>query len=133
MSASRAGPPVRRVGRRPTGGAGRATSALITHLREDVVPAADRGSGLTVYVGGATAASGDLAALLAGKLPLFLGVIVALGCLLLMVAFRSVLVPLTAAVMNLAGSGTRGGDGCGSGRPARAWCGRFPAPAARLG
>ncbi|QDN75914.1 MMPL family transporter [Streptomyces sp. S1A1-7] len=104
MPASRAGPPVRRVGRRPTGGAGRATSALITHLREDVVPAVERGSGLTVYVGGATAASGDLADLLAGKLPLFLGVIVALGCLLLMVAFRSVLVPLTAAVMNLLAS-----------------------------
>ncbi|WP_405545666.1 MMPL family transporter [Streptomyces phaeochromogenes] len=81
-----------------------ATSALITHLREDVVPAAELGSGLTVYVGGTTAASGDLADLLAGKLPLFLGVIVGLGCLLLMVAFRSVLVPLTAAVMNLLAS-----------------------------
>ncbi|WP_405566454.1 MMPL family transporter [Streptomyces phaeochromogenes] len=80
------------------------TSALITHLRKDVVPAAERGSGLTVYVGGTTAASDDLAGLLAGKLPLFLGVIVGLGCLLLMVAFRSVLVPLTAAVMNLLAS-----------------------------
>ncbi|MFS8359106.1 MMPL family transporter [Streptomyces sp. CWNU-52H] len=80
------------------------TSDLITHLREDVVPAAERGSGLTVYVGGATAASGDLAELLAGKLPVFLGVIVGLGCLLLMVAFRSILVPLTAAVMNLLAS-----------------------------
>ncbi|MFI5887019.1 MMPL family transporter [Streptomyces sp. NPDC051554] len=81
-----------------------ATSTLITHLRKDVVPAAERGSGLTVYVGGTTAASGDLADLLSGKLPLFLGVIVGLGCLLLMVAFRSVLVPLTAAVMNLLAS-----------------------------
>ncbi|MGW3101282.1 MMPL family transporter [Streptomyces sp. NPDC001100] len=81
-----------------------ATSTLITHLRKDVVPAAERGSGLTVYVGGTTAASGDLADLLAGKLPLFLGVIAGLGCLLLMVAFRSVLVPLTAAVMNLLAS-----------------------------
>ena len=39
--------------------------------------------------------------MLSGKLPLFVGVIVALGCLLLMVAFRSILVPLVAAVMNL--------------------------------
>ncbi|MFJ4789734.1 MMPL family transporter [Streptomyces sp. NPDC088794] len=81
-----------------------ATSTLITHLRKDVVPAAERGSGLTVYVGGTTAASGDLADLLADKLPLFLGVIVGLGCLLLMVAFRSILVPLTAAAMNLLAS-----------------------------
>ncbi|MGW6014340.1 MMPL family transporter [Streptomyces sp. NPDC055210] len=81
-----------------------ATVDLITHLREDVVPSAERGSTLTVHVGGATAASGDLADLLAGKLPLFLGVIVGLGCLLLMVAFRSILVPLTAALMNLLAS-----------------------------
>ncbi|WP_420312749.1 MMPL family transporter [Streptomyces sp. YS-B37] len=81
-----------------------ATSTLITHLRKDVVPAAERGSGLTVYVGGTTATSGDLADLLAGKLPIFLAVIVVLGCLLLMLAFRSVLIPLTAAVMNLLAS-----------------------------
>ncbi|MFJ9245024.1 MMPL family transporter [Streptomyces sp. NPDC101776] len=80
------------------------TSTLITHLRNDVVPAAERGSGLTVHVGGSTAAAGDLADLLAGKLPMFLAVIVGLGCLLLMVAFRSILMPLTAAVMNLLAS-----------------------------
>ncbi|MGW3312743.1 MMPL family transporter [Streptomyces sp. NPDC001073] len=82
----------------------KSTGTLITHLRKDVVPAAERGSGLTVYVGGTTATSGDLADLLAGKLPIFLAVIVVLGCLLLMLAFRSVLVPLTAAVMNLLAS-----------------------------
>ncbi|WP_328684831.1 MMPL family transporter [Streptomyces sp. NBC_00343] len=80
------------------------TSTLIAHLRKEVVPSAERGSGLTVYVGGTTAASDDLADLLTGKLPLFLGVIVVLGCLLLMLAFRSVLVPLTAALMNLLAS-----------------------------
>ncbi|MEU0821175.1 MMPL family transporter [Streptomyces mirabilis] len=110
VASATAGPPAAATGLSvidvvPTGAPqDEATSALLTHLREDVVPAAERGSGLTVYVGGTTAASGDLAALLAGKLPLFLGVIVALGCLLLMVAFRSVLVPLTAAVMNLLAS-----------------------------
>ncbi|MFE5141161.1 MMPL family transporter [Streptomyces fagopyri] len=82
----------------------KATSTLISHLRKDVVPAAEQGSSLTVHVGGRTAASADLADVLASKLPLFLGVIVALGCLLLMVAFRSIVVPLTAAVMNLLAS-----------------------------
>lgn len=82
----------------------KSTGTLITHLRKEVVPAAERESGLTVYVGGTTAASGDLTDLLAGKLPMFLAVIVVLGCLLLMLAFRSVLVPLTAAVMNLLAS-----------------------------
>jgi len=79
----------------------RATSDLINRLRAQVLPAAERGSGLQVYVGGATATSEDFAAVLAGKLPLFLAVIVTLGCLLLLLAFRSVVVPLTAAAMNL--------------------------------
>jgi len=79
----------------------RATSDLIHRLRAQVLPAAERGSGLQVYVGGATATSEDFAAVLAGKLPLFLAVIVTLGCLLLLLAFRSVVVPLTAAAMNL--------------------------------
>jgi len=79
----------------------RATSDLIHRLRRQVLPAAERGSGLQVYVGGATATSEDFAAVLAGKLPLFLAVIVTLGCLLLLLAFRSVVVPLTAAAMNL--------------------------------
>ncbi|WP_430727452.1 MMPL family transporter [Streptomyces aurantiacus] len=82
----------------------KATSTLVTHLREDVIPAAERGTGLTVHVGGPTAASADLADTVTGKLSLFLAVIVGLGCLLLMIAFRSVLVPLTAAVMNLLAS-----------------------------
>jgi len=82
----------------------KATSTLVTHLREDVIPAAERGTGLTVHVGGPTAASADLADIVTGKLSLFLAVIVGLGCLLLMIAFRSVLVPLTAAMMNLLAS-----------------------------
>ncbi|MER6571667.1 MMPL family transporter [Streptomyces sp. NPDC001093] len=82
----------------------KATTALISHLRTDVIPPAEHGSTMRVHVGGPTAAADDLAGVLAGKLPLFLAVIVALGCALLMLAFRSVLVPLTAAVMNLLAS-----------------------------
>ena len=77
------------------------TSALINHLRNDVIPAAAQGTTLRVYVGGTTAIFDDFAAVIASKLPLFIAVIVGLGFVLLMVAFRSVLVPTTAAVMNL--------------------------------
>ena len=80
------------------------TNDLIDRLREDVIPAAEQGSTLKVYVGGSTATYSDFAHLLTSKLPLFLGIIVLLGCLLLMIAFRSIVVPLTAAVMNLLAS-----------------------------
>jgi putative drug exporter of the RND superfamily len=81
------------------------TTALIERLRDDVVPAAEKGSSLTVYVGGETAIFNDFADVLTGKLPLFIAVIVTLGFLLLVLAFRSLLVPLTAAVMNLLAAG----------------------------
>ncbi|WP_433466364.1 MMPL family transporter [Spirillospora sp. CA-128828] len=77
------------------------TADLIGHLRHDVIPPAEKGSTLRVYVGGQTAIFDDFADVLTGKIPLFLTVIIALGCLLLLVAFRSLLVPLTAAVMNV--------------------------------
>jgi RND superfamily putative drug exporter len=80
-----------------------ATSRLIDRLRTDVVPRA--GDGLTVYVGGLTAIFDDFAGVLTDKLPLFIFVIIALGCLLLMIAFRSILIPLTAAAMNLLAAG----------------------------
>jgi RND superfamily putative drug exporter len=77
------------------------TTALISTLRDTVIPAAASGTTLRVYVGGATAAYADFASVLGGKLPLFVGLIAALGFLLLAVAFRCLLVPLTAALMNL--------------------------------
>ena len=77
------------------------TTNLITTLRQQVIPKAEAGSGLKVYVGGLTAVYADFASVLGGKLPLFVGLIAALGFLLLVVAFRCLLVPLTAAVMNL--------------------------------
>jgi putative drug exporter of the RND superfamily len=80
-----------------------ATSKLIDTLRDDVVPKAS--GGLDVYVGGLTAIFDDFAGVLTGKLPQFIAVIVLLGCLLLMIAFRSVLIPATAAVMNLLAAG----------------------------
>jgi putative drug exporter of the RND superfamily len=81
------------------------TSDLIAQLRSDIVPRAVAGSDVKVYVGGITAIFDDFAEVLTGKLPLFIGVIILLGCLLLMIAFRSIVVPLTAAVMNLLAAG----------------------------
>jgi RND superfamily putative drug exporter len=82
-----------------------ATSDLIGHLRSSVIPAAEQGTSLQVYVGGTTAIFDDFADVLTSKLPLFIGVIILLGFLLLMLAFRSLLVPATAALMNLLAAG----------------------------
>ena len=81
------------------------TSKLIERLRTDVIPAAVQGTSMKVYVGGQTAIFDDFADVLTGKIPLFITVIVGLGFILLLIAFRSVVVPLTAAVMNLLAAG----------------------------
>lgn len=78
-----------------------ATTDLIAQLRDEVIPEATRDTGVTAHVGGSTATFGDFGGVLRDSLPLFLAVIVALGFVLLMVAFRSLLVPLIAAVMNV--------------------------------
>jgi putative drug exporter of the RND superfamily len=77
------------------------TSNLITDLRNNVIPAALRGQHLQVLVGGQTALGNDLAGQLSSKLPLFVGMVVALSFILLMLVFRSLAIPLTAAIMNL--------------------------------
>jgi RND superfamily putative drug exporter len=81
------------------------TSNLITTMRSHVIPKAIAGQHLTVYVGGRTALSDDYAAQLESKLPLFVGMVVVLSFLLLMIVFRSLLIPATAAVMNLLSAG----------------------------
>jgi RND superfamily putative drug exporter len=77
------------------------TTDLINHLRGTVIPAAVGGQHLQVLVGGATAIGNDVAAQLSSKLPLFVGMVVALSFILLMIVFRSLAIPVTAAVMNL--------------------------------
>lgn len=79
-----------------------ATGDLVHSLREDVIPSAESGTALQVYVGGTTATSIDLSDALMGRLPLYLGLVAVLGFLLLAMAFRSVLVPLVGALSNLA-------------------------------
>jgi RND superfamily putative drug exporter len=78
-----------------------ATSGLITTLRDHVIPAAEHGTTLRVYVGGVTATFADFATVVTSKLPWFILAIVGLSFLLLVLAFRSLVIPATAAVMNL--------------------------------
>ncbi len=77
------------------------TQDLVTTLRDDVLPAATVGTGLSVHVGGVTAASIDSTDNIAKRIPLLIGGVVLLSMLLLLVSFRSVAVAVKAAVMNL--------------------------------
>jgi RND superfamily putative drug exporter len=73
------------------------TSHLVDDVRDSVIPA----SGVDAHLGGSTAQQLDLAHLIAQRLPLIIGVVVALSMLLLLIAFRSVIAPLQAAFVNL--------------------------------
>ena len=66
-----------------------------------MIPPLERSTGATVFVGGPTAIFIDFSGVLASKLWLFIGVVVGLSALLLLVVFRSLLIPLQAALMNL--------------------------------
>ncbi|HEX3650746.1 MAG TPA: MMPL family transporter, partial [Pseudonocardiaceae bacterium] len=78
-----------------------ATAELVHRLRDTVLPRAVAGSAVTVHVGGPTAAFIDLSSLLASRLLPFIAVVLAIGFVLLLVLFRSLVIPLTAAVLNL--------------------------------
>ena len=78
-----------------------ATSDLIGHLRADVIPPAEAGTTMKAYVGGTTVSNDDFASLVTSKLPLFIAVIAVLGLVLLVIAFRSLLIPLLGAVLNV--------------------------------
>lgn len=84
-----------------TGPSTNQTVALVNHLRQQLIPSIEHGSGLAVHVGGETATNIDFAHVLSSKLPLFIGVVVLLSFLLLTAVFRSLLIPLVASVMNL--------------------------------
>ena len=78
-----------------------ATTNLVNHLRHTVLPPLKRQTGVQVLVGGFTAGSIDFSHVLASKLPLFIGIVVVLSALLLFVMFRSLVIPVQAALMNL--------------------------------
>jgi RND superfamily putative drug exporter len=77
------------------------TTSLVNRLRDDVLPAATQGTGLDVAVTGNTAVGIDFSEYLAARLPVFFAAVLALSFILLMVVFRSLLVPLKAVIMNL--------------------------------
>jgi RND superfamily putative drug exporter len=78
-----------------------ATGDLVMALRDNVLPPVAHGTGATILVGGVTASGIDFTHVLVAKLPLFIGVVVGLAALLLLVVFRSLVIPLQAALMNL--------------------------------
>jgi RND superfamily putative drug exporter len=78
-----------------------ATTHLVHELREHVVPPAVANTGLRVHIGGATAGAIDFADVIGRRLPIFIGAVLGLSFVLLLVVFRSVLVPLKAVIMNL--------------------------------
>jgi putative drug exporter of the RND superfamily len=77
------------------------TVTLVEDLRDTTIPRALRGTGAAAYVGGQTAGYIDLASQIADKLPLMIAIVVGLSFIVLLLAFRSLLVPVKAAVMNL--------------------------------
>ncbi|MFF0339177.1 MMPL family transporter [Kribbella sp. NPDC004875] len=78
-----------------------ATSDLVQRLRDDTLPRLESQTKATYLVGGSTAAADDFASAVSKRLPIFVLVVVGLSALLLMAVFRSVLIPVKAAVLNL--------------------------------
>ena len=81
------------------------TSELLSRLRDGTLEEPLRGTDVEAFVTGSTALGEDVARQLQDRMPLFLGAVIGLSFLILMVLFRSVMVPLKAAVLNLLGVG----------------------------
>ena len=77
------------------------TETLVRNLRGQILPAATASSGIDTYVTGSTAAFIDISDKLSDRLPIFIAAVVGLSFLLLMLVFRSIVVPAKAAMMNL--------------------------------
>ncbi len=84
-----------------TGPQDSATVDLVRSVRDNVIPAAVEGTGTQAHVGGRTATTIDVNSSVVDRLPYLIGVVVVVSMLLLLVAFRSVVIAVTAAVMNL--------------------------------
>jgi RND superfamily putative drug exporter len=82
-----------------TAPASQQTEQLITALNTALPPVA--GAGTQVYITGTTAVNVELAEKVASRLPWFIGAVILISFILLMIEFRSLLVPLQAAIMNL--------------------------------
>jgi RND superfamily putative drug exporter len=78
-----------------------ATTQLVNRLRDDVLPPIEESSGVDVLVSGLVAGNVDMSQYMGERMPVFFGAVLALSFLLLMLVFRSLLVPLKAVIMNL--------------------------------
>jgi putative drug exporter of the RND superfamily len=78
-----------------------ATTDLVNRLRDTSLPPLEAGTGAAILVGGVTAGGIDFSHVLSAKLPLFIGIVVLLSALLLLIVFRSLVIPVQAALMNL--------------------------------
>jgi len=78
-----------------------ATTQLVQRLRDTVLPGLRQSTGAPILVGGFTAGSIDFSSFLASKLPLFIALVIGLSALLLLVIFRSLVIPVQAGLMNL--------------------------------
>jgi RND superfamily putative drug exporter len=84
-----------------TGPQERATADTVARLRAEVLPAAVGQGPSNAHIGGAAASLSDVGRRTSQRLPIFIGAVLALSFVLLMLAFRSVLVPLKAVLLNL--------------------------------
>jgi RND superfamily putative drug exporter len=78
-----------------------ATEQLVLHLRSTVIPRTVNGTGVLAEVGGETAGGIDAADYLSGRLPVVIGAVILVSFVLLAMMFRSLAIPVKAAVMNL--------------------------------
>ncbi len=78
-----------------------ATASLVKHLRSTVIPDTTRATGVSVLVGGETAAGVDASSGLSSRLPWIIGLVILVSAVLLMAVFRSIVIPIKAAIMNL--------------------------------
>jgi RND superfamily putative drug exporter len=78
-----------------------ATTQLVHRLRADVLPDAVQGHDVDPMVTGGTAFGVDISERLQDRMLLFIGAVIGLSFLVLMIVFRSVLVPLKAAALNV--------------------------------
>lgn len=78
-----------------------ATTTLVQHLRHDVLPRLQQSTAARILVGGSTASAIDFSHILSSKLALFIAVVLILSAILLALVFRSLIIPLQAAAMNL--------------------------------
>lgn len=83
-----------------------ATASLVHELRDNVIPPALQGTAINAKLGGVTAASEDFASYVGGRMPLFFAAVLALSFILLMMVFRSILVPLKAVIVNMLSIGS---------------------------